>query len=213
MFKKITLVAAMCFAFVLCFALAGCGGSNREAFVGTWELESGTNENLDSESIALMKSLGLEVDLVLAEDGTGALEMFGSSSAITWDAKSATEATVMIDGAEAGLTLEEDKLTLVDSAGASMTFTKKSDDASIASSSGEAASAASSEASQSAAAESAAAESAAAESAAEGTATEGAATEGAADQDQSESETNADAPADSASEGESSQAADSAQAA
>ena len=49
--KRIGIIAALVCAFVLCFALVGCGGgADKTKFVGSWTLESGSDENLNGPS-------------------------------------------------------------------------------------------------------------------------------------------------------------------
>ena len=122
--KKLGVIAVICFAFALCAALVACGGVNKAAYTGTWQLESGSDESLNSESIQLMKSLGLEVTLTLNEDGTGSLDLFGENTAIKWEAKSDSEGTLSINDTTASLKLADGKLTLEDASGSSMTFIK-----------------------------------------------------------------------------------------
>ncbi|MBP3866369.1 MAG: hypothetical protein J6D25_00980 [Eggerthellaceae bacterium] len=126
--KKIGIIAALVCAFVLCFALVGCGGGSvdKTKFTGTWTLESGSDENLDADSIELMKSLGLEVNLTLNDDDTGKLDMFGQQEAVTWEATSATEGKLSMEGSgSANLKVEDNKLVMSDDS-SSMTFAKKS---------------------------------------------------------------------------------------
>lgn len=124
--KKIGIIAALVCAFVLCFALVGCGGSvDKTKFLGTWELESADDENLDAESVELMKSLGLEVTLTLKDDGTGSLNLFGEETEVEWEATSATEGKIsMKDTGNANLKVDGDKLVMSDDSTA-MTFAKK----------------------------------------------------------------------------------------
>ena len=61
--KRIGIIAALVCAFVLCFALVGCGGADKTKFVGSWTLESGSDENLNADVVAKMKSLGYKVTL------------------------------------------------------------------------------------------------------------------------------------------------------
>ena len=147
MSKKIGIIAAACFALALCFALVGCGGVDKSAYVGSWELESGSDESLDAESIELMKSLGLEVTLTLSEDGTGSLDLFGETTDLTWEAKSNSEGTITLNDSTAALKLVDGKLTLEDATGSSMTFAKE--DASSASSASASSESASSDAASS----------------------------------------------------------------
>ena len=125
--KKIGIIAALVCAFVLCFALFGCGGGavDKTKFTGDWMLESGSDENLDAESIALMKSLGLEVTLTLKDDDTGTLNLFGEEMAVKWEATSNTEGKIsMQDTGDAKLKIDGEKLVMSDDK-TSMTFAKK----------------------------------------------------------------------------------------
>ena len=124
--KKIGIIAALACALVLCFALVGCSGNvDKTKFIGSWELESGSDENLDAESIELMKSLGLTVTLTLNEDGKGTMDLFGEAMDVEWTAKSPTEGTMTIkDQGDANRKIESEKLMLSD-ASTSMTFAKK----------------------------------------------------------------------------------------
>ena len=125
--KKIGIIAALVCAFVLCFALVGCGGGavDKTKFTGDWMLESGSDENLDAESIALMKSLGLEVTLTLKADDTGTLNLFGEEMAVKWEATSNTEGKIsMQDTGDAKLKIDGEKLVMSDDK-TSMTFAKK----------------------------------------------------------------------------------------
>lgn len=129
MTKKIGIIAALACAFVLCFALVGCGGSiDKTKFIGSWGLESSSDEDLDADSIELMKSLGLEVTLTLNEDGTGSLDLFGTEMGLKWDATSDTEGTLTLEDEQgsANLKIDGDALTLSDSSDTTMTFAKKS---------------------------------------------------------------------------------------
>lgn len=148
--KKLSLIAAMCCAFVLCFALVGCGGVDKSNYTGDWKLAYGSDENLDADSLELMDSLGLTVILTLNEDGTGALNLFGESMDATWEASSNSEGTITLEGSEASLKLDNGELTIEDSTGASMTFKRTTADAS-ASAGSESAESADAEASDSAA--------------------------------------------------------------
>ena len=151
--KKILGIAtAICCMFALCFSLAGCG-VDKSGYVGNWSLESGTDATLDADSIALMKSLGLQVILMLDDDETGSMDLFGEKLEVTWKATSATEGEATIDGKATKLKLEEEKLTVTEEDGKYLVFTKYEGELPSAS----AASASASEASASAASASAAA--------------------------------------------------------
>lgn len=125
--KKLSTALALAFALVLSFALVGCGGSKdySENFTGTWKLTamSGTTE----DDIALMESFGMAMLLDLNEDKTLAFDMMGESMEGTWEAKSASECTLTIDGENATATLSGEELTL-SSGDEEMTFKKISAD-------------------------------------------------------------------------------------
>ena len=127
MARRIGIIAALCCAFALCFALVGCGGGlDKSNYTGDWKLAYGSDENLDADSIELMNSLGLSVTLTLNEDGTGSLDLFGDKMEAKWEAKDNTEGTITLDGNEATMKLENEQLTIVDSTNASMTFKRPS---------------------------------------------------------------------------------------
>ena len=197
--KKLGIAAAICFAFALCFALVGCGGVNKAAYTGTWELESGSDENLDAESIALMKSLGLEVSMTLNEDGTGSLNLFGEMMNLTWEAKTNTEGIITFNETNAALKLSDGKLILEDSTGASMTFAKADNTASASASASSASEEAASSQAASSATASAASESAEAAStedeSAETASSEAAGSEGSAASDAASEEASSSAAA------------------
>ena len=124
---RIGIIAALCCALALCFALVGCGGGvDKSNYTGDWKLAYGSDENLDSASIDLMDSLGLAVTLTLNEDGTGSLNLFGEVMEAKWEASSNSEGKITLDGSEATMKLENSELTIVDSTDASMTFKRPS---------------------------------------------------------------------------------------
>ncbi|MBR3181337.1 MAG: hypothetical protein IKF56_01640 [Eggerthellaceae bacterium] len=125
MSKKLGLIAALCCAFVLCFALVGCG-ADKSNYTGEWKLAYGSDPNLDDDSIQLMDSLGMSVMLTLNDDGSGTLDLFGDAKEIKWEASSNTEGKITLDGSEAKLQLEEGELTIVDKSDATMTFKRPS---------------------------------------------------------------------------------------
>ena len=124
--KRIGIIAALVCAFVLCFALVGCGGgADKTKFIGSWTLESGSDENLNADAIAKMKSLGYEVTLTLNEDETGTIDLFGEKMDIQWKATSGTEGEATMEGTDkAKLAVDGDKLVMSDDS-SSMTFAKK----------------------------------------------------------------------------------------
>ena len=123
MFKKLGIVAALVCALALSFALVGCGESvDKSKYTGNWQLASSSSQDLDADSIALMKSLGLEVKLTLSEDGTGKLDMFGDEMNLSWEASSNTAGKAKFDNSETTMALNNNELTLADVNGSSLTF-------------------------------------------------------------------------------------------
>ncbi len=119
----IALVAICCMA-SLSVAFWGCA-DNKAGFVGSWSLESGSEQTLDESTVMLMKSVGYSITLDLKEDGTGSLDLAGDVTNVTWEAKSATEGTASVEGGISGmLKLSDGKLVLEDGNGSSMTFVK-----------------------------------------------------------------------------------------
>ena len=123
--KKLGIIAAVCCALALCFALVGCG-ADKSNYTGEWNLAYGSDENLDADSIALMDSLGLTVKLTLNDDGSGTLDLFGETMQAKWEASSNTEGKIALEGSEAKMTLANGELTITDSTGATMTFKRPS---------------------------------------------------------------------------------------
>ncbi len=138
--KKI--VAALCCVFVLSLALVGCGGNSgsssadvKAAWIGTWNLyEMEDSGKVTSASdIEQLRALGLDVNLVLNEDGKGSLVLFGESTDGTWEAKSATEGTLTMQNQNVNMKIADSKLT-IEQEGTKMTFTKGSSSSAAASS-------------------------------------------------------------------------------
>ena len=123
--KKLGIIAAVCCALALCFALDGCG-ADKSNYTGEWNLAYGSDENLDADSIALMDSLGLKVKLTLNDDGSGTLDLFGETMQAKWEASSNAEGKIALEGSEAKMTLANGELTITDSTGATMTFKRPS---------------------------------------------------------------------------------------
>lgn len=130
--KKVLLrmaVVALC-TLTLCFTLTACsGGGGADAgkkMVGYWELESGKSdtEEITAEDVAFMKTIGVQFVLHLAEDGTGAIDIFGDVENITWDMN---KATLSYDGATCNLKLDGDTLVVSDNSMGDLNF-KKGDD-------------------------------------------------------------------------------------
>ncbi len=74
LFKLGAVAAVVC---MLCFALAGCGGKS-ETIEGNWEVSGGTSEGvtLDESTLSMMKSLDMNLILVVNSDGTCSLDIF-----------------------------------------------------------------------------------------------------------------------------------------
>ena len=128
--QKLSTIIVACFVFALCLAFAGCGVMvDKKLYVGTWELQSSSDETFDSKTMELMKTLDVAVTLTLADDGTGVLNYLGSDSHnATWQATSNTEGKITVDDKEMTLALEESKLTMTDADGGHMEFAKVSDE-------------------------------------------------------------------------------------
>ena len=119
--KRLAAIAAIVSVFVLCLCLTACA-VDKTQFIGTWAFESGSEEGLDSESVELMKTFGLEATLTLAEDETGTLNLFGEETPVTWSAKSSTEGTLSLESmGDASMKIDDGRLVLEDK-GTSMTF-------------------------------------------------------------------------------------------
>lgn len=123
-------------AVALCLVLGGCGGQAaqedyRPYFTGVWELDSMVNEGeeADGDDVELLKAFGMNVFLVLNEDESCTLSLFGNVEYEgTWQAASATEASLKLADEEnesmtGDLTLANDKLTMSSTSG-SITFAK-----------------------------------------------------------------------------------------
>ncbi|WP_373573298.1 hypothetical protein [Collinsella aerofaciens] len=114
-FKKSALAFLTC-VLALAFALTGCsGGKDPKAnFVGSWELSGGTSqgEELTEEYMEMFKEWGVNIILVLNEDGTGSLDLFSEVDDLKWEAKDATTASITIDKETHDVKLEDGKLIL-----------------------------------------------------------------------------------------------------
>lgn len=131
MFKRGIAVLLSC-AFAFCLVLFGCagdGGNNGEdakkAFIGTWALVEIAQDGqvTSAEDLEMLKSLGLEVYVNLNEDGTASFMLFQESIEGTWEAKSATEGSLTLNGQEVGMTIEDSKLKF-EQDGATLMFEK-----------------------------------------------------------------------------------------
>lgn len=126
MLRRSIAVLSLCIALVAGALVAACAPQvDTENYTGQWELAYGSEEGLDTDSIALAKSLGSSVILDLQENGTGTLDLYGEVSNLTWTASSNTEGNIRIDGmGDASMQLEDGSLSISDSEGGSLTFAR-----------------------------------------------------------------------------------------
>ena len=127
--KALGLIATVCCACALCFSLAGCLGASvdKSLYTGEWTLVSSNNDNLDEKTVEFLRSIKAPVELNLKEDGSGSLRLPASATkSVTWTAKSNTEGTVTLDGDELKMTLNNEQITLTDSAKVTLTFARES---------------------------------------------------------------------------------------
>lgn len=121
--KKLLSVAVLALAVALSFALVGCGGAKDNAanFQGSWKMTalSGASE----DDLAFMEAFGMSVVLDMNDDKSVSLTMMGEEMTGTWEAQSATECTVTIDGSPVTGTLKGEELSLTVE-GDAMTFKK-----------------------------------------------------------------------------------------
>ena len=114
--KRIT---ALALALILVFALVACGSSGG-AKPGTYKLTTMVQGDEDmTDQVAMMESMGMEISLVLNDDGTGYLDMMGEHMDLTWDAR-----YLIVDGEKEPYSMDGDVLTLKEP-GTTMTFTLK----------------------------------------------------------------------------------------
>lgn len=117
--KRILLSFVVCSALVL--GLAGCASSNndeaqsRDAFSGHWDLvqiDSG-NDTVEQEDLDRLRSQGLDVYLVLTEDGAATLSLFDGITEGSWTPKNKTEASLSLDNGETiTMTISDDVLSM-----------------------------------------------------------------------------------------------------
>lgn len=111
---SVVLVVAMLLTFAAC-------GKKTSSPAGTYVLESMTSEGVTMKMEDLA-ALGMSEDdfkLILNEDGTGSMEVYGQSQELTWDDK-----TLTAEGESIAYTLSGDTLT-ISVEGNSMVFVRK----------------------------------------------------------------------------------------
>lgn len=130
-FKKSVLAFLTC-VLALAFALTGCSGGGKDPkanFVGSWELSGGTSEGeeLTEEYMEMFKEWGVNIILVLNEDGTGSLDLFSEVDDLKWEAKDATTASITVGKDATDVKLKDGKLILEEDDG-NLVFTKSDKD-------------------------------------------------------------------------------------
>lgn len=118
------LVGLLASALALCLVLVGCGGTAsdpKKDFVGVWEMYSFVDENgtEDTETIEFMKALDMNCYIVLCDDGSAALDMYGEVATGTWEAKDSSTVTISAsdDLGTADVQLKDGKLSMPSSDG------------------------------------------------------------------------------------------------
>ena len=109
-------ILALTLILVMVFALCACGGG-KNAAVGTWKL-TGLFEGEEDYS-AYLAMLGMDLTLVLNEDGTGTMEMMGEKIDITW-----ADGKIINEGESLSFSVDGDTLTISEE-GERMVFTRQ----------------------------------------------------------------------------------------
>lgn len=117
--KSLFILLACCFALCMAMALGGCGDSKADYsknFTGDWEISSMVDdeEDIDADTLGLMKAMGFNCTLTLKEDKTASMDVFGDASEGTWEPKSASECSVTFEGDSMNGKLDGEKLTFTD---------------------------------------------------------------------------------------------------
>ena len=110
-------LVALCLVLVLVVAMVACGGGGKNPAVGTWKL-TGLFEGEEDYS-AYLAMLGMDLTLVLNEDGTGTMEMMGEKLDITW-----ADGKIMNEGESLSFSVDGDTLTIAEE-GERMVFTRQ----------------------------------------------------------------------------------------
>ena len=109
-------ILALTLILVMVFALCACGGG-KNAAVGTWKL-TGLFEGGEDYS-AYLAMLGMDMTLVLNEDGTGSMEMMGEKIDVTWG-----DGKITNEGESIPFSVDGDKLTMEED-GSQLVFTRQ----------------------------------------------------------------------------------------
>jgi hypothetical protein len=110
-------LVALCLVLVLVVAMVACGGGGKNPAVGTWKL-TGLFEGEEDYS-AYLAMLGMDLTIVLNEDGTGTMEMMGEKLDITW-----ADGKIMNEGESLSFSVDGDTLTISEE-GERMVFTRQ----------------------------------------------------------------------------------------
>lgn len=113
-------------ALSMALGLIACAPSvDKTAFLGSWVLNAGSDEALNAETIALARSMGSDATILLNEDGTGTLDLYGDISNLSWEANANNEGTLKVDDTRtATIKIEDEKLIVSDRDGGNLTFAR-----------------------------------------------------------------------------------------
>ncbi len=114
--KRIASAIVVCL-FVL--TLASCASMKKAQIVGTYDLvsASGSGINFTEKEINAMKALGMSATLVVREDGTASMDVYGEKLELTYDLNKmvftaeGSDAKFTFDGSR--ISFSEDGTTLV----------------------------------------------------------------------------------------------------
>lgn len=118
--KKIgRILAIVACAFALCLVVTACGSSKKyaEEFVGHYQIVSMDydGESISEDDMESLREWGLDVVMVLDEDGTGEINLMGEVSDVTWEATGEGEGTIVLDGEYGGnISLADGQLTITE---------------------------------------------------------------------------------------------------
>lgn len=133
--KLVMALIALACAAVVSFSGCSGGGDAKAAWVGTWDMDSlsGNGNSQNASDFAALRAMGGSFYLDLRSDGTCTLVVLNQTADGTWEAASATSASIVFNGATSEMKLENGKIT-VDAGGTTMTFVKAASAASASSS-------------------------------------------------------------------------------